>query len=101
MTKNGKVRAGQVDLDHFPPQIQGERPVILDVADGTTVDEIVDGAELPRRVNEALYLVEFGNVTGTAYHTPADGADGSGGLFSVASAAGITEGDVGAFARQP
>src|SRR5262249_21376240 len=91
---------GQVDLDGFPPQVQAQRAVVTDVADGATVDQVVDRPELPRGVHEAPDLVGVGDVAGAVHHPPAEGADRGRGLFGVAGAAGIAKGDVGPFAGQ-
>ncbi len=69
-----QVSSGKVDIDGFAPHIQGQRTVILDVADGATVYEIVDGAELFASSTSRLMSSGLATLRGPANHSAAQAA---------------------------
>ena len=85
----------------FAPKVQGQRAVVLDVADGAAVNEVINRPQvLTRLIDQALNLVRLGHIALAEECASPKSPDGSGGLLCVTDSACEAEGDVCAFACQ-
>ncbi len=75
--------------------------MILNIADGAAVDEIVDWSKLTSPFDEALDIVGTADVARREDSASAQGTNFRRRFLGIGRTGGVTEGDIGAFAREP